>query len=78
MTMPEAQRGCVDSFKVTVPHAVEVAKVVIAEHKLPLILVGHSMGGATAMMASAMIAQECKQASVPLVCALYLCAWDVW
>ena len=51
---------------------VEIAELLVKEHKLPLIIAGHSGGGVATLCATDRIVKVCKDNGVPLVTALYL------
>ena len=53
-------------------HMVEMAELVVTERKLPLIIAGHSGGGAATCVATDRIIAICDQHGVPFVTALYL------
>lgn len=55
-----------------IDHLVEIAEIVVKQHKLPLIIGGHSGGGAAACTATDRIIAICEDNSVPFLTALYL------
>jgi len=58
---PGCCRGNIYDLRVGSLHCVDVARIVITEHKLPFVLMGHSLGGGTAMLATERIAKVCKE-----------------
>jgi len=72
--MPEKRRGVLDSsgFAVLGDHMVAMSKFVLDKYKLPLMIMGHSLGADGACLGTRRIVEECKVAKVPFICALYL------
>jgi len=57
---PAGFRGAmVESTKTLVDHYVELASLVIAQHKLPLVIMGHSGGGQTICLATDRVVELC-------------------
>lgn len=74
--MPAPAMDKLESLSGTVgDHAAEMAKIVIKKHKdqrLPLIITGHSTGGAAIQMASSRISQACREAGMVFAAAVYI------
>eukprot|EP01051_Picozoa_sp_SAG22_P019578 SAG22_NODE_3661_length_1587_cov_1.270833_2_plen_313_part_00 len=70
---PESKRGKIEGCQEPIAvHVVEMAKLMLAKHKLPLIITGHSMGATGTFFATRRVVEACKAAGVPYVCGLYL------
>lgn len=52
-------------------HCVEMAKVVVAEHQLPFVLAGHSLGGGTSLLSTERIAAMCREEGADFKGAIY-------
>ena len=69
---PAFRGASVEPTKVKVDHFVALAEAVLEEHGLPLVIAGHSGGGAVAAMATDRIIETCERRNVPFAAALYL------
>eukprot|EP00929_Paragymnodinium_shiwhaense_P120699 TRINITY_DN92721_c0_g1_i1.p1 TRINITY_DN92721_c0_g1~~TRINITY_DN92721_c0_g1_i1.p1 ORF type:complete len:337 (+),score=50.11 TRINITY_DN92721_c0_g1_i1:97-1107(+) len=70
--MSDRKRGVLESVAVLGDHMVEMAKYALNKYKLPLIIMGHSLGADGCVLATKRIAEACKAQSVPFVCAAYV------
>lgn len=69
---PKWQGTMVDSYGCAERHATEIAELVVAKHKLPLVLMGHSLGATTAMVATDGIITACRKHGVAFATGIYL------
>lgn len=65
-------RGQIESSTVCGDHNVEMAKIMVAKHKLPLIITGHSQGAVGTILSTRRVVDVCKANDVPYVTGVYL------
>jgi hypothetical protein len=69
----EAKRGKIEGVQGVIDtHLVEIVKIFLERHKLPLMLLGHSLGAQAAMLATRQVVELCRAAGVPYVTGAYL------
>ena len=69
---PAGFRGAMlESTMTLVDHYVELAELVITEHRLPLVVMGHSGGGQTICLATDRVVELCANHGVPFVTGVY-------
>lgn len=57
---PESSRGVIDSLNVNSAHIIEMAKTLLTQYSLPLIVVGHSLSASGLVFATRDIIEACK------------------
>lgn len=65
-------RGELEGVPVATNHHVEMAKIMLAKYKLPLIITGHSMGACITLLSTRRIVEACRAMGVPYITGVYL------
>ena len=69
----EPNRGKIEGVQGVIDtHLVEIVRIFLERHKLPLMLLGHSLGAQAAMLATRQVVELCRAAGVTYVAGAYL------
>ena len=70
--LPEKKRGCIESLDVCCMHLAEMASVVVKEHRLPLVVMAHSLTASALVFSTRKVVEAAKAAGGNVVGAVYL------
>ena len=70
--MPEEKRGCIENIDVCGMHLAEMTSVVVKEHRLPLVVMAHSLSASALVFSTRKVAEAAKAAGGQVAGAVYL------
>ena len=70
--MPEKRRGCIENLEVCGMHLAEMASVIVKEHRLPLVVMAHSLAASALVFSTRKVVEAAKAAGGQMVGTVYL------